>query len=113
MRGVTLAGWFSTDGREGLSKDRYTIESATHMTGDTWLFQARIRFGKHDVAVPVPVTVRWAGDTPVIMVTDLSIPGMGTYTARVVIYRDRYAGTWKGGKHAGAMFGGIERDSGK
>jgi hypothetical protein len=34
---------------------------------------------------------------------------MGTYTARVMIYRDRYAGTWSGGNHEGQLWGRIER----
>jgi hypothetical protein len=34
-------------------------------------------------------TIKWAGDTPVITLTDLSIPGMGTYTARAILYNDQ------------------------
>jgi len=30
----------------------------------------RIQNGKRDVTAPVPVAVKWAGDTPVIMLTD-------------------------------------------
>jgi len=54
------------------------------------------------------VTIKWAGDTPVIEITDLSLPGMGTYTARVVLYRGQYAGTWSGrGGAGGQLFGKI------
>ena len=49
----------------------------------------------------------WAGDTPVVELTDLTIPGLGTYTARVLFYRDEYAGTWKGKNAGGQMFGRI------
>ncbi len=34
---------------------------------------------------------------------------MGTYTARVMIYADHYAGTWDAGDHGGHMWGRIER----
>jgi hypothetical protein len=58
--------------------------------------------------VPEPEWLnRWAGDRPVITLTDLSIPGVGTYTARVLLYSDQYAGTWSGGTHGGQVFGKI------
>ncbi len=77
------------------------------MSGDVWMFQARMNLGGHDIPVPIPVAIKWAGDTPVITLTDLSIPGMGSYTARVVLYRNRYAGTWSGKDHGGELFGSI------
>jgi len=43
----------------------------------------------------------------VITLTDLTRPGMGTYTARVLLYRDQYAGTWSGNNAGGQMFGKI------
>jgi hypothetical protein len=55
--------------------------------------------------------VKWAGDTPVITLTDMTIPGLGTYTARVMVYRDHYAGYWSAGDHGGQMWGRIERDA--
>jgi hypothetical protein len=42
----------------------------------------------------------------------LSIPGLGTYTARVLIYRGQYAGTWSGGDHGGELWGRIEKSAG-
>ena len=53
------------------------------------------------------VEVGWGHS--VVSVTDLGLPGLGTYTARVVFYRDSYAGMWWGGKHGGNLFGRIER----
>jgi len=35
---------------------------------------------------------------------------MGTFTARVVLYRDQYAGTWSGEKSGGQMFGKIVKN---
>ena len=51
--------------------------------------------------------VKWAGDTPVISLTNKAIPGFGTFTARVMFYGDEYAGTWSGGSHGGLMWGKI------
>ncbi len=110
MTGVTLVGRSTRWNKEGLSgEERYTIDKASRLTGDTWLLQTRIKYGSHDVPVPIPVTIKWAGDTPVITLTDLKIPGLGTFTSRVLLYRDQYAGTWSGEGHGGQLFGKIER----
>jgi hypothetical protein len=106
MRGASMIGHFSAGGKES-REDRYFIEGISKVTGETWLFRAKI--GKRDLVVPIPVTVKWAGDTPVITLTDLAIPGMGSYTARVLFYRDQYAGTWSAKDHGGQMWGRIER----
>ena len=122
MRGAVLVGNFTifdnqgeSDAAEGdapgvrLRAERYEIEKAVKQVGDIWTFHARIQFGDTDVTVPVPVKLSWAGDTPMVSVTDLGVPGIGTYTARVAFYRDAYAGMWWGKTHGGNMFGKIER----
>ena len=55
-----------------------------------------------------PLEVKWAGDTPVITLTDLAIPGLGTFTARVLFYRGEYCGTWSAVDHGGTLFGKIQ-----
>jgi len=108
MSGVALVGHSTRTNKEGLSgEERYVIDKATKLAGDTWLIQARMQYGGKDIPVPVPVTIKWAGDTPVITLTDLAIPGVGTFTARVLLYRGRYAGTWTAKDHGGEMFGKI------
>ena len=108
MTGAVLVGHSTLDGREKLSgEERYSIDSVHKLAGDVWMFQSRMKLEGHEIPLPIPVTIKWAGDTPVIEVTDLSIPTMGTYTARVVLYRDRYAGTWSGKDHGGQLFGAI------
>ena len=109
LSGATLAGHFSENRSEGLKEDRYDIEKVSKIAGDRWLIQARIRYGSRDVTVPVPITVRWAGDTPVLQLTDVDVPGIGSFTVRVLIYGDRYAGTWAGKDHGGEMYGRILR----
>jgi hypothetical protein len=114
MSGSTLVGKFTEERAANprpaeAKEDRYTLTKVQKLYGDNWLFVARIQFGDKDVSVPIMLPVKWAGDTPVITVTDAKIPGMGTYTARVMIYRDEYAGTWSGGNHGGHLWGKIER----
>ena len=111
MKGVSLVGRSSRLHNDSISgEERYVIEGVSKLTGDTWLFRARFLYNGKDIPLPIPVTVKWAGDTPVITLTDAGIPGMGTYTARVVLYRDQYAGTWSGEKSGGQMFGKIVRN---
>jgi hypothetical protein len=108
MNGAVLVGHSMLDGKDGLSgEERYSIDRVSKISGDVWMFQARMKLEGHETPVPIPVTIKWAGDTPVIEVTDMAIPGMGSYTARVVLYRDRYAGTWSGKNHGGQLFGAI------
>jgi len=98
------------DGTLGPALDeKYTISGVSKVGGEVWLVYARIQYGKTDATVPIPVKVKWAGDTPVISITDLAIPGIGTYTARVVVHEGMYAGTWSGGNHGGVLSGIIRK----
>src|SRR5215813_13861807 len=107
MKNVTLAGRSTRLNSDKIGDEKFAISKVTKVTGDTWIIHSRIQYGTHDVPVPVPVTIKWAGDTPVITLTDLTIPGLGTYTARVLLYRDQYAGTWSGKAGGGQLFGKI------
>jgi FtsP/CotA-like multicopper oxidase with cupredoxin domain len=109
LSGVVLDGYFTIDGREdrGLRKEKYTIAGVSKLPGGFWTIQARIQYGDHDVTVPVPVSIEWAGDTPVISLTDATIPGLGTFTARVMFYRNTYSGAWWHGETGGRQFGRI------
>ena len=111
---VTLAGHFTITGGEDsstLREEKYTITKVTKLSDDYWLFFARIQYGGRDVTVPLKLEVKWADDTPIITLTDLELPNLGTFTARVVIYRGQYAGTWSSGKHGGHMFGIITKNT--
>jgi hypothetical protein len=110
---ATMAGrWCSIqDGTLGPEKeDKYTIIGAQKMGGDMWIINARIQYNKKDIVAPIPVQVKWAGDTPVIIVDKLPMPGGGTYSARVLIYEHTYAGTWSGGDHGGLLNGIITNE---
>lgn len=112
LNGATFIGRWSgvKEGKLGPEREeRYTIAGARKVGGDVWLITARIQYGNTDATVPVPVNVHWAGDTAVIAITDLAIPGVGTYTARVMVHGNTYAGSWSGGEHGGLMSGIIQR----
>ena len=110
MTGVKLVGQFTIDGKEGQSKEEYTIQKVKKLPqGDLWMFTARVKYGGTNLVVPMPVPVKWAGDKPVISMTNLKIPLLGTFSAQVVLDGNRYAGTWQHGKVGGHMFGAIVR----
>jgi len=63
---ATLTGrWCSIkDGALGPEKeDKYTIIGASKVGGDAWIINARVQYGKKDFVAPIPVQVKWAGDT--------------------------------------------------
>ena len=109
LANAVLTGKFTITGKQTPPREEsYTIRSVKKMAqGDYWLFTARIKYGKRDVTLPMPIPVKWAGDTPVISLDDLTLPGLGTFSAHVVIDGDKYAGTWAHGKVGGHMFGAI------
>ena len=110
---ATMAGrWCSIkDGVLGPEKeDKYTIVGVTKLGGDNWVISARIQYNKKDMVAPIPVQVKWAGDTPVIVVDKLQYPGGGTYSARVLVYDKTYAGTWSGGDYGGLLNGVITNE---
>ena len=113
LSGSKFVGNFTVVGQDlsKLTSEEYSIKSVKKMPeGDMWLFVARIKYGKRDMSVPIPLEVRWAGDdTPVITVTDFSIFGYGPFSARVVIYNEKYAGTWSRGEVNGHLFGVIKQ----
>ena len=112
LTNVKLVGRFTITGKEDQSpkEEEYTISSALKLPeGDVWLIKSRIKYGNKDVTVPIPLEIKWAGDTPIITLTNLEIPGLGTFSSRVVIYEGRYAGTWQHGNVGGHLFGRLEK----
>jgi hypothetical protein len=112
MRNVTLAGTFTIDGRAGQpSADRYQIASVEKVGENSWRFNARMDCcgAAGQSGLPIVVPMHFVGDTPMIMMTDTSLPGIGTFTVRLFFYGDRYAGTWQHGTVGGQMSGRIEK----
>lgn len=110
LSGARLTGHFTVRGqeRENPREESYWIESARATgEGDRWEITARIKYGRHDVTVPMQMEIKWAGDTPVITVDRMTIPLMGTFDARVLIRGGQYAGTWSHDDVGGHLFGRI------
>ena len=112
LSNTKFIGQFTVTGMEsgGLKKEEYTITKVRKLPkDDLWEINARIKYGDHDVTVPMVMAVKWAGKTPVITVDRMLVPGLGTFDARVLLRKDKYAGTWSHGKVGGHLFGNIEK----
>jgi hypothetical protein len=110
LNGRRLIGSFTISGTDQLRAEEYHILSAEKLTeGDYWKLTARIKYGEHDVTMPIVLEIKWAGSTPVITVDRLTLPGLGTFDARVVLRKDMYAGTWAHDDVSGHLFGRIEK----
>ena len=111
MRNVTMVG--SSTGADPEDRtprsERYDIASVEKVGDNLWRFSASMQCCGVNGTIPVVVPMRWNGDTPMIMMTDTSLPGLGTFTVRVFFYGDRYAGTWQHGTAGGHMSGRIEK----
>jgi hypothetical protein len=113
LNNVTLIGYFTQGDGAELHDDKYVIERVTKVKEDTWKFEARIQYNKKDFKVAMPLPVKFAGDTPVISLTNFAVPGFGSFTARVVMYNGAYAGTWGSAGangHGGKLFGKIVKN---
>jgi hypothetical protein len=108
---VALVGMFSVDSKpmSELKEERYEITKIDKLPDeDLWALESRIKYGNNDVVVPIVVTFKWADQTPVIVMDQVFIPGLGTFSARVVFHDGKYAGTWIHGEKGGHLFGRIE-----
>jgi hypothetical protein len=111
LTGAKLRGQFTLDGKplNDLRDEAYDIDKVEKLPdGDLWALTTRIKYGKHDVTVPIAIEVKWAGNTPVLTMDNMTIPGLGTFSARVVLHQDKYAGTWQHDEAGGHLFGKIE-----
>ncbi len=113
LTGSKFVGNFTVVGQDNsnLTPEEYHIKSVKKSDrGNEWVFTARIKYQGHDVSLPISLDVEWAGDTPIITVTDWTMFGIGPFSSRVVIYNGKYAGTWSHGDVGGHMFGEIRPD---
>ena len=110
---VTLVGTYTQqEQRKEPERERYTIYCVKKIPGQEhlWRFDVRLQFGTVNLRLPLPLTVRWAGDTPMIVLDNYKIPGLGSFSAKVLFDKTRYAGTWQHGSEGGHLFGEIVKE---
>jgi hypothetical protein len=81
-------------------------------SGENWTLSAKMKYRDQEVVLPIPVQVKFAGDTAILIVDRLSIPGGGTYSARVMFYERTYSGTWSGERGGGMLYGVVTNEQG-
>lgn len=110
LTNARLTGIFTDDSRPELApqRDSYTITKAECLEDGMWRIESLIEYGENKVKVPLFIRVKWAGDTPVMTLDNLEVPGLGTFTCRILFHGRAYAGLWRGAGHGGAMSGVIE-----
>lgn len=112
LSGSIFAGQFTIDGKESLAPkaEEYTISKCEKLESpDKYRLTARIKYGEVDSEIPLDIKILWSGNTPVITLDSLWIPGMGTFSSRVLIHGNRYAGTWQHDAVGGHLFGQIKK----
>jgi hypothetical protein len=112
LTGVKFVGTFTLTGNAERppEPESYYILSAEKMDdGDWWKLTARIKYATHDLTIPMALEIKWAGETPVITVDQMLVPGLGTFDARVLIRKGSYAGTWAHDEIGGQLFGRLEK----
>src|SRR5262245_48718444 len=100
------------DGELGEEKtgDKYNIVSVKKGSGENWTVSAKMKYREQEIVMPIPVQVKFAGDTAIMIVDKLAIPGGGTYSARLLFYERTYSGTWSGGRGGGMLYGVITNE---
>ena len=113
LSGAVLVGTFSIDGVKTDKlplAERYELKSVEKTKDGLWTFTARVKYLNQDLTLPITVPVIWAGDTPMVSLSDSTLPGLGNQlSAKVIFDAGRYAGTWQHGKFGGHMWGRVER----
>lgn len=112
LEGAKLTGRFTTDGQDlaDTRDESYEIRNVRKLDDvDLWGLEARVRYGGRDMTVPVGIQVQFAAGVPVIVLRDVTIPGMGTFSAAVVFHKGRYAGSWQHDDKGGHLYGLVTK----
>lgn len=110
LKNATLEGsWVPVSGAQaGEQKvDSYRVIRAKKIAAEQWQIVSRINYQGQEIEVPIPVTVKWAGDTAVVILDQVETGGGKSYSARVLFHNDRYAGSWWGKEQPGGLISGT------
>jgi hypothetical protein len=91
--------------------DNYHIVSVAKVEGDGWIVSAKMKYRNQEIVIPIPVQMKFHGDTAILTVDNLMAPGGGTYAARLLIYERTYSGNWKGQRGGGMLYGTIVNEA--
>lgn len=93
--------------------DSYRIARAEKSGDGKWSIVSVINYQGRQIEFPIPATVKFAGDTAVLILDDVKAgPGKANWSARVMFFDDVYAGRWyetSNKEHGGTINGTITR----
>lgn len=117
LKNATLKGSWAPlqQGKLGAEKgnDVYRIARVEKTAGDKWSLVSLVNAGGKQIEYPIPVTVKFAGDTAVLILDDVRTgSGAANWSARVMFHDDVYTGRWwatADRNHGGTISGTITR----
>jgi hypothetical protein len=117
LKNATLKGTWAPiqKGKLGGEKgdDSYRIARVEKGEGGKWSIVSIFTVRDRQVEFPISATVRFAGDTAVLILDDVRAgPGSANWSARVMFHDDVYAGRWwetRNREHGGTIAGTITR----
>ena len=111
LKGATLKGTWAPVGPVGLGEDKqdaYHIVEAKKVKGDKWVMVSRFNYKGQQLDIPVPVVIKFAGDTAVMILNNLPTGDGATWSARILFHNDVYTGSWwESIKKKGGILSGI------
>lgn len=117
LKNATLKGTWAPvqQGRLGSEKgnDSYRIARVEKSAEGKWTVVSVVSVRDKQVEFPIPATVKFAGDTAVLILDNVrAAPGNANWSARVMFHDDVYAGRWwetASREHGGTIAGTITR----
>lgn len=117
LKNATLKGTWAPvqKGKLGNEKgdDSYRIARVVKASDNKWSVISIFNMRDKDIEFPIPSTVKFAGDTAVLILDDVRAgQGNANWSARVMFHDDVYAGRWwetKKPEHGGTIAGTISR----
>jgi hypothetical protein len=117
LKDATLKGTWAPvqQGKLGTEKgnDSYRIARVQKSEDGKWSIVYVIAVGDKQVEFPIPVSVKFAGDTAVLILDNVRAgPGKASWSARVMFHADVYTGRWweaDNREHGGTIAGTITR----
>jgi hypothetical protein len=117
LKNATLKGTWApvAQGKLGGEKgdDNYRIARVEKIEGSKWSIVSLFNFQGRQVEFPIPATVKFAGDTAVLILDNTRAgPGKANWSARVMFHDDVYVGRWwetANKEHGGTISGTITR----
>jgi len=97
--------------------DSYRIARVEKVKGSQWSIVSVFSVQGQQVEFPIPATVKFAGDTAVLILDDVRAgTGSTNWSARIMFHDDVYTGRWwatADREHGGTIAGTITRGGGR